>query len=409
MPAQKNGLILRGAQLHNRVGLIDLAFFDGVFVPVEENLDLPELDLQGSLVIPGFVDSHMHLDKAFALENGLDPGDSLFAAIQNFYLWRECISPQQIYLKARHTAELALSNGTLALRTHTTVDESVGMSWLESLLQVKEELAPWLTIQIVALPDSTELSAGKSDVLLRQALALGADAIGGAPLMCSTPQQAIDALLNLAGEAGCDLDLHIDESDNPEANTLEYLAERKMTLDFPGRVVAGHCTSLSAMHETDATRVIEKVAQAGIFIVTLPSCNLFLMGRQDHGLIRRGLTRVRELMAAGVKVSYGSDNIRDAFNPFGNADMLQQALISAYALQMGSANELMQLLKMGTEYPSEAMGLDDNGLRLGEQASFIVLEAKDWSSALACQASRRYVFSHGVCVAETNTETELHI
>jgi cytosine deaminase len=407
MPARGNGLILRGAQLNDQVGLSDLAFVNGVFVPVEEHLDLPELDLQGRLVIPGFVDVHMHLDKAFALESGLDPGDSLLAAIQNFYRWRDSISPQQIYRNARRAAEQALSNGTLALRTHTTVDQSVGLSWLEPLLRVKEELAPWMTIQLVAFPDSMELIERRSEDLLKQALAAGADAIGGAPLMCSAPQEAIDILFDLAGEAGCDLDLHIDESDSPSANTLEILAERKIALGFPGRVVAGHCTSLSALPEADARRVIEKVAQAGLFIVTLPSCNLFLMGRQDRGLVRRGLTRVRELLAAGVSVSFASDNIRDAFNPFGNADMLQQALICAQALQMGSNEELVQILKMGTEYPAKAMGLEEHNLRLGDPASFVVLDAQNWGSALARVAPRRYVYTRGVCAAENSLETHL--
>ncbi len=407
MPAQLNGLILRGARLSDQVGLADLTFKDGAFVPADEHLDLPELDLQGRLVIPGFADAHMHLDKAFALENGLDPGDSLFAAIQNFYRRREGISPRQIYCNSRRTAEQALSNGTLALRTHTTVDGSTGLSWLESLLRVKEELARWMIIQNVAFPDSTELIEGKAKALLRQALAAGADAVGGAPLMCSEPRRAIDRLFDLAGKAGCDLDLHIDESDNPNANTLEYLAERKIALGFPGRVVAGHCTSLSALPEVDAYRVIEKVAQAGLFIVTLPSCNLFLMGRQDCGLMRRGLTRVRELLKAGVHVSFASDNIRDAFNPFGNADMLQQALICAHALQYGSNAELGLLLKMGTEYPAEAMGLEPNRLHIGDPASFVVLDAQDWSSALARVAPRRYVFTNGVCVAETSLEKRL--
>lgn len=404
---QPDGLILRNARLHGTDSVCDLAVLDGKIVSVDEHPDSPELDLQGQLVIPAFVDAHMHLDKAFALDNGLEPGDSLSSAIQNFYRWRETISPQQIYQSARRAAEQALLNGTLALRTHTTVDGSVGLRWLECLLQVKEELTSRITIQIVAFPDSTELIDGKAEILLRQALAAGADLIGGAPLMCSSPRQAVDKLFDLAGEAGCDLDLHIDESDDPNANTLEYLAECKIARGFPGRLVAGHCTSLSAMTEADARRVIEKVAQAGIYIITLPSCNLFLMGRQDRGKVRRGLTRVRELLEAGVCVSYASDNIRDAFNPFGNGDMLQQALICAHALQMGTEEELGQILKMGTENPAEAIGLGKNNLQFGDPASFVVLDAQNWSSALARTAPRCYVYNHGICVAQTIVETQL--
>lgn len=402
------GFILHGARLFDREQPVDLAVKDGVFVPVRDHSDLPVLDLEGCLVIPGFVDLHMHLDKAFALDGGLQPGDSLGAAIHNFYRWRETVTPELIYRSARQTAERALIHGTLALRTHTTIDSQVGLSWLETSARIKEELAPRLKIQIVAFPDTNELLSGKADPLIKAAITAGADAIGGAPLMCTTPERAVDILLEMAGEAGCDLDLHIDESDDPKANTLEYLAERKVALGFPNRVTAGHCTSLSAMSDMDACRVIEKVALAGLHIVTLPSCNLFLMGRKDRGLVRRGLTRVHELLAAGVRVSFASDNVRDAFNPFGNADMLQQALITAHALHLGTADELSLLLKMGTQFPAEAMGMAWSRLQVGDEASFIVLDAPDWGSALAQITPARSIYVRGQCVARTSIETQLH-
>jgi cytosine deaminase len=400
-------MLLRRARLVEQDSLIDLGILNGRFAAPGTCSGFTELDLEGHLVIPGFVDAHMHLDKAFALENGLAPAGSLAGAIKNFYNWRSEITPALIYRNARRAAEQALINGTLALRTHTTVDKTTGLGWLSSLLQVKSDLARHLTIQIVAFPDTTELLEGKAKDLLYKALDMGADLVGGAPLHCSNPPKAIDLLFEIAGKAGCDLDLHIDESDDPGANTLEYLAERKLALGFPGRVVAGHCTSLSAMGELEAHRIIEKVAMAGIFVITLPSCNLYLMGRNDRGLVRRGLTRARELLDAGVRVCYASDNVRDAFNPFGNADMLQQALICAHALQFGTLAELELLLRMGTEYPAEAMGLEICRMRIGDPASFVVLDGPNWGSALARIAARCYVFQGGVLSAETSVESRL--
>jgi len=404
-----SGFVLRGAHLVGREYPVDLGIRDGGFVPTEECVGSTELDLKGSLLIPGLVDAHMHLDKAFALESGMQPGVSLADAIKNYYSWREEITPEQIYKNALRTAKQALLNGTTALRTHTTVDLSVGMSWLEGLLRVKNDLSRQQTIQIVVFPDTVELLEGKARVLLRHALELGADLMGGAPLHCADPKRAIDLLYEIAGEAGCDLDMHIDETDDPSANTLEYLAERKIALGFTGKVVAGHCTSLSAKGEAKAQNVIDKVAQAGLYIITLPFCNMYLMGRNDRGLIRRGLTRVRELLDAGVKVCYASDNIRDAFNPFGDANMLQQALVCALALQFGSNAELELLLKMGTEYPAEAMGLEVNQIRVGDPATCVVLDAPDWGSALARQARCCYVFQQGELVAETSSETQLYL
>ncbi len=407
IPTGGSGFVLRRARLLEQDSLVDFGILEGKIALADKCAGCPEFDLGGNLVIPGFVDAHMHLDKSYALESGLKPSGSLAEAIENFYRWRSEITPAQIYQNARRAAEQALINGTLALRTHTTADCATGLTWIESLLQVKSDLSRLLTIQIAAFPDTLELLEGKAKDLLNQALAMGADLVGGSPSHCPDPRRAIDLFFEIAGNAGCDLDLHIDESDDPSANTLEYLAERKQAFGFPGRVLAGHCTSLAAMEELDARRIIEKVAQAGLNIVTLPSCNLYLMGRNDRGLVRRGLTRVVELLKAGVSVSFASDNIRDAFNPFGNADMLQQALICAHALQFGSDVELQLLLKMGTEHPAKALGLEPGRLKIGDPASFVVLDAPDWGSALAKLSPRRFVFQRGVLAAESSIKTQL--
>jgi len=203
--------------------------------------------------------------------------------------------------------------------------------------------------------------------------------------------------------------VHIDETDDPNANTLEYLAERKLTLGFEGTVTAGHCTSLSAMDEATAARVIEKVAEAGIHVITLPSCNMYLMGRRDKGLVRRGLTRVRELLAAGVNVAYATDNIRDAFTPFGKADMLQGGLITAHALHIGTPADQRTLLDMGTKNPAQILNLKDYGFVPGCMASLVVLDEQDWSNAIAKESPRRYVFSKGKLVAQTEFNQKLLI
>jgi len=188
---------------------------------------------------------------------------------------------------------------------------------------------------------------------------------------------------------------------------LEYLAERKIALGFERTVTAGHCCSLSAKDETTSQRIIAKVAEAGINIITLPSVNMYLMGRGDKGLVRRGLTRVKDLQAAGVNVSYASDNIRDAFTPFGKADMLQIGLIAAHALHIGTPDEQRILLAMATDNPAATLNIKNYGLKPGCIASMVVLREKDWSNAIANASPRRYVFSRGKLVAQTNVEERL--
>jgi cytosine deaminase len=321
--------------------------------------------------------------------------------------WRDGVGPDDVYRNARRAARSALSHGTVALRTHITVDTEVALSWLEPLLRLRDELRSTLTIQIVALPDTDEVIEGTARPLLREAVDAGADLIGGAPHMVPRFRLVIDELLELAGICGCDLDLHVDESDDPESNSLEYLADRTMTTGFAGNVTAAHCCALSALDNRSAQRVIEKVAAASINVITLPSCNLYLGGRDDRGLVRRGLTRVRELQAAGVNVAFASDNIRDAFNPFGTGDMLQQLLIAAHALHLGTAAELETGLEMGTYNGAQIMGLEDYGLQQGNPASFVVLDDSDLGSAIARVAPRRYVFSDGELVAQTKVERDL--
>ena len=411
MAASGNDWLLKNARLPNSADLVDLTIQGTHVSSVGVNLLPPpgtkSLDLEGCLVVPGFVDAHMHLDKAYALDAGLEPSDSLEEAIIDFMEWNANISMEQLYKNARKVAEQALMHGTTTLRTHVTVDFPMGNQWLEMMAGLKQEMAPWLNMQLVIFAMTDLFEAQEGLALIKEGLTDNQNLIGSAPARAADPKKEINAIFELAGESGCNIDVHIDESDDPGQNTLEYLADRKLALGFEGIVTAGHCCSLSAREEAHAQRVIEKVAEAEINIITLPSCNLYLMGRKDKGLVRRGLTRVKELLAAGVNVSYASDNIRDAFNPYGRADMLQQALICGHALQWGTRSELQTLLQMGTYNPAKACGLPDYGLEAGCVASLVVLDDTIWGSAVAREASRRYVFSHGRLVAETQPNQHL--
>ena len=411
MSASGNGWLLKNTRLADKAGLVDISIQGEYIERVGPNLAPPSgaqiLDLGGRLVVPGFVDAHMHLDKAYALDAGLEPSDSLIEAIDDFMAWNVKVTPETLYKNARKAAEQALLHGTLALRTHVTVDYRIGNQWVEMMTRLREEMAPWLQIQLVAFPMAGMLDSQEGLAIVREMLADSQILIGSAAARAPDPKKEIDTVFELAGEFGCNIDLHIDESDDPAENTLDYLVDRKLALGFEGIVTAGHCCSLSARDEAHARRVIEKVAEAGINIITLPSCNLYLMGRRDKGLIRRGLTRVRELLAAGVNVAYGSDNIRDAFNPYGRADMLQGAMICGHALQWGTRSELQTLLQMGTYNPARILPLPDYGLEPGCTASLVVLDDEIWGSAVAREASRRYVFSHGRLVAQTQVSQSL--
>ena len=242
----------------NSDNLVDISIRDGrisaVGVSLPADMPVQELDVSGRLVIPGFVDAHMHLDKAYALDNGMKSADSLGAAIEEFFEWSERVTPEQVYVNACYAAEQALLQGTIALRTHVSITS--GLDWLEMHLRLREEMAPWLTIQLVVFPESEMIEKTSTKQLVSKAMELGADLIGGATVVAPDQRRAVDILFELAGKHDCGLDLHVDESDDPSDNSLEYIAERKIELGFKPSVTVGHCCSLSAMGGNNASRVI---------------------------------------------------------------------------------------------------------------------------------------------------------
>jgi cytosine deaminase len=304
-------------------------------------------------------------------------------------------------------AEQAVLHGTIALRTHVTINPEIGMTWLNEHIKLRDEMADNIEIQLVLFPSNIGENQHFVENLLLETRQQAVKILGCAPSVDPDPQRSINALFELAGKYDCDIDVHIDETDDPTINALELLAQRKIELGFTGSVNAAHCCSLSAMSECDSQRIIQKVADAGIHITTLPSCNLYLMGRMDKGLVRRGLTRVKELVSAGVTVAFGSDNIRDAFNPFGKADMLQEALITAHALQLGTPDEQDLLFNMATYNAARILSLNNYGLEPGCIGTLVVLDDKDWGSAVAKESTRLYVINRGRLVAQTTIHQEL--
>ena len=229
--------------------------------------------------------------------------------------------------------------------------------------------------------------------------------VGGAPALTPDPSASLAASFALAERFGKPIDLHIDETEDPASPTLLALAEMTIAAGMQGQVTAGHCCSLAFMDERDAGRVIERVAAAGLHIVTLPSCNLVLMGRGMQPP-PRGVTRVKELLAAGVNVCAGSDNVQDPFNPFGNYDPLQSAHFTAHTAHMTGADELAACREMVTNRAAAALGLDGYGLRVGAPADLVVLDTFDPKEAVTAPPPRLATFKNGRLVVRTQTEQE---
>lgn len=341
------------------------------------------LDLDGRVVLPGFVEGHIHLDKA--LTAGLLPNRSgtLKEALEITRQFERQASQADVYARARETALWALRCGSTTIRTHVNVGPAIGLKGLHALVDLRERLTGLVDIQIVALPQrllGPEWQEGRD--LLDSAMREGADAVGGVPLNDTDPGAFVDEIFRIAARHDKPIDLHVDESGSPADCVLGFLAGRTLTTGYQGRVVAGHCCSLSSVDDRTAATTIENVARAGISVATLPGTNLYLQGRGEPHPVRRGLTRVKELIAAGVNVFCGSDNIKDMFNPLGRPDPLLSAHMLGHAAQMGSPDEQGYLLRSITNNPAAALGIE-SGLSDGSKADLVVLDTRSLNEILA--------------------------
>jgi len=366
------------------------------------------IDAKGMLTSPAFIDPHIHLDKVLiADELGPNVSGTLQEAIELIWERKRKYTISDIKRRAGEVIRMAAVNGTTRMRTHADVDTVGGLMPLKGLLATRRAFKRLMDLQIIAFPQEGILRDPGADELMRKAMELGADIVGGMPHHERSHEEAkrhIDIAFDIAREFDADIDMHVDETDDPNSRSLEYLAEKTIADGYQGRVTAGHTCALAAYPDDYAREVIHKVKLADINMVTNPVTNLVIQGREDMQPIRRGITRVKELLAAGVNVTFGQDCVDDAFYPFGRADMLEVALITAHAAQLTTPAEIETVFKMMTTNAARTLGvLDDYGIALGKRADLVILDAKSPKDAIRRQGDRRYVIKGGRVIAESSS------
>jgi cytosine deaminase len=340
----------------------------------------------GYLLLPAFAEPHAHLDKAFLAERVENPTGDLMGAILAMERARGSITLADTIKRAERAARLLAANGCTAIRTHVDLTLAGRLTSVSALIDVRDRLRGLVEIQVVALcawPSIGPQGANQRE-LLREAIDLGIDVIGGCPHLESDPAAANDNLLTLAAEAGLPVDLHTDETLNPAMLALEDLAERVVATAFPHRVAASHCVTLALQSEYRQQEVAEKVAAAGISVIALPHTNLFLQGRDCQVCMPRAVTAVKALRAAGVNVAAGADNLQDPFNPVGRGDPLETAglmIMTAHVLPADA-------LEMVSSAARTAMGL-------GPSLDHVALHASTIREAIAFGPRDRLVVRHG--------------
>ena len=368
-------------------------------------------DCSGKLLLPAYIDSHVHLDKVLIRHELHEHDGTLAGAIGAIQERKRGYTVDDVSDRARTVIEASVRSGTTRLRSHVDVDTIGGLTPLEGVLAAAAECSDIAEVRTIAFPQEGLLRDPGAYDLMEAALETGADMVGGMPhweLDEAGQREHVRLCFDLAERFDRDIDMHVDETDDGSIRTLELVADETLRRDYHGRVVAGHVCSLSAADDAYAERVIEKCARAGITIAANPVTNLVLQGRRDRGLVRRGTTRIAELRAAGVNVIFGQDCVNDGFYPFGRGDMLEVTLISAHAAHLTTRADLAFALHAVTEAPARCWRLEDYGLQPGARADLQLLPVPSWEEALRLQQPPEKVWFRGRLVAENQVKSVVH-
>ena len=402
--------IFRNARIGSQDALVDFCVTGGLFSRISPGLGndagCEEVDLGGRVVLPAFVESHIHLDKAFLEEREPNRSGTLEDAISITLALKKGVTKQDIMERAERALRMCIRHGATWFRVQVEVDPIVGLKGVEVALALKEKYLSLADFQLVVFPqEGIEQQPGTED-LMREAMRMGGDLVGGIPYNDLDPERHLDIVFGMAEAFGCGLDFHLDFADDPRVRNIESVAARTMAAGLQGRVAAGHLTSPGAMPPDDAARIIEKILEAGISVLPLPATDLFLGGRGEEPPRFRSLAPVKELLSAGVNVAISSNNIRNAFTPSGRGDLLEIGLLLAHALHMSGASERNVVPELFTTNGAKALGVEEGyGLQSGCAADFVVLDSVNFDDVLIDQPDKRFVVKGGRIVVENVSDT----
>jgi len=374
---------------------------------IEPEGEIDVLDAAGKVVLPTLIESHIHPDKAFLEERKPNVSGTLEEAIKNTGVLKADYTYEDVYARAEKVIQWTLAHGTTIMRAHPDVDHIEKLLGVEVLLDLKEKYKDKLDMQIVVFPQEGIFQSEGTLERLEKGIQMGADVVGGCPYVEKTLEDAqrhLEAVFDLAEKYGLPLDLHVDFTDHlgdPRYLLTEQICDMTIERGMQGKVALGHVTTLGSMEAEAAAKLFDKIAQAGITIVPLPATDVYLNGRQDENNIRRGMAPVNKLLEHGVNVVYSSNNIRNAFTPFGNGNLILIGYLLAETQYMGSADQQRKVLDMVTYNAAKCLGLEETyGLAPGKQADLVMFDSKWLRDVIQDQPTALYVIKKGRIIVE---------
>ena len=368
---------------------VDIAVCDGRIAAITPRSNQATQDaacdipLDGKLVIPGFVETHIHLDKSCISDRCTCHTGTLQEAIESVAAAKLGFTEEDIYARGRRTLEKAIVQGTTRMRAHVEVDPRIGLKGFRAISRLKRDFAWAVDIEICVFPQEGLLNDPGCDELLVEACEDGADLIGGCPYTDNDPHGQIARIFDLAKRYDIDIDFHLDFDLDPSWMHLDEVCRQTEKYGRGGRVAIGHATKLSALDHAGLERIGVKLANAGVAVTVLPATDLFLMGRGAEHSVPRGVAPAHRLLGCGVTCSLATNNVLNPFTPFGDCSLLRMANLYANIAQLGRPEELQACMDMVTSLPAKLMNLRDYGIAVGNPADIVVLDCADRVSAVA--------------------------
>jgi cytosine/creatinine deaminase len=378
--------VLRNARIVGRgAATFDIGIAGGRIAEIGPKIsaDAPDEDIGGRLVMPGFVETHIHLDKSCILDRCHSTEGTLQEAIAQVAAAKRAFTEDDVYERGRRTLEKAIVQGTTRMRTHVEVDPRIGLKGFDAVRRLKRDHAWAIDLEICVFPQEGLLNDPGTEELLVQACELDADLIGGCPYTDSNPHGHILRIFEIARRFALDIDFHLDFDLDASRMDIEEVCRQTQAFRYGGRVAVGHVTKLSTLPGCQLANMARRLTDAGVAVTVLPATDLFLMGRAHDHNVPRGVTPAHKLVEHGVTCSLATNNVLNPFTPFGDCSLVRIANLYANIAQAGASHELATCFELVTTLAAKLMNLDDYGIATGNPADLVVLDCSDAAMAIA--------------------------
>jgi len=378
-------LVLRNASLGDRAGTLDIGVTDGKVAAVSSRLDAvaPQIDVAGKLVVPGFIETHLHLDKACILDRCRIERGTLEEAIAEVSRVKRQFTDDDVFVRGSQALEKAIVQGTTHVRTHVEVDPGIGLTGFNAIKRLADAYRWAVDLEICVFPQEGLTNSPGTEALMREALAHGARVVGAAPYTDPDPRLQIDRVFRMASDFDVDIDMHLDLGDSPEHMDVEYVCELTARHRYGGRVTIGHVTKMSLVPLERFEAIAARLADSGVAVTVLPATDLFLMGRGQHHSKVRGVLEAHELLRHGVNCSLSTNNVLNPFTPFGDCSLVRMANLYANVCHAATPERLRECMDMVTGRSAALLRLPGYGVEAGNPADLVVLDCATPEQAIA--------------------------